>query len=221
MLISCIIPTGDRPTYLKQAVECFFAQTWQEKELIILDDGATPTPRVDHPQIRYLYLPRSTPRISTGTKRNTGNCFANGELIAHFDDDDWSAPGRLEHEVRLMERTQMPVVGYHDCDFYCEADGNAYRYMFRGILPYAVGTTLLYRKDYWKTHQFQDRAVGEDTMFVFRANAERQIASVPNQGRVCARNIRENTAKADFTVQEFTKIPFMELPAGFRAILQY
>ncbi len=44
------------------------------------------------PGVRYLQLPQ---RASIGAKRNLACAEARGELIAHWDDDDWYAPARL------------------------------------------------------------------------------------------------------------------------------
>ena len=103
-LVSCIMPTtGDRRRFLPQAIKCFQRQTYPNLELVILCDGEDDLsdliPR-DDKRIRYFYLGRDHRTI--GTKRNVACERAKGDLIAHFDDDDWSHPDRLSFQVGAL-----------------------------------------------------------------------------------------------------------------------
>ena len=40
MLVSAIMPTADRDAYAPLALDCFLRQTWTERELVVIDDGA-------------------------------------------------------------------------------------------------------------------------------------------------------------------------------------
>src|SRR5947208_4146282 len=94
-LISCIMPTGGRAAFARQAVQYFLRQTWPNKELVIVDDGDEDLGRelpVDR-RIRYIQMPR---KLSIGEKRNLAIEASQGTLLAHWDDDDWYAPHRLE-----------------------------------------------------------------------------------------------------------------------------
>ena len=72
----------------------FERQQYPNRELIIIDDGddkvADLVPAGD-PRIRYIALPG---QVSIGAKRNSACQLARGDIIAHWDDDDHSAPGR-------------------------------------------------------------------------------------------------------------------------------
>src|ERR1700730_5261279 len=87
-LVSCIMPTYNRRPIIPHAIDYFLRQTYAHRELIILDDGTdaiedlVPSDR----RIRYERLPK---KITFGAKLNLGCELAKGELIAHFDDDDW------------------------------------------------------------------------------------------------------------------------------------
>jgi glycosyltransferase involved in cell wall biosynthesis len=86
-LVSCIMPTRNRPQFARQAVAYFLRQDYQQRELIVLDDGDDPVsdllPRDEN--IRYVRLRERSP---LGTKRNIACELSRGELIAHWDDDD-------------------------------------------------------------------------------------------------------------------------------------
>src|SRR4051794_21540808 len=97
-LVSCIMPTVDRRRFVPQAIRCFLAQDYSHKELVILDDGTDSVADLvpQHPEIRYL---RKTIRQRIGPKRNQACDAARGEIIVHWDDDDWSAPWRLSYQL--------------------------------------------------------------------------------------------------------------------------
>src|SRR2546421_11736388 len=93
MLISCIMPTYNRREFIPQALKYFERQDYPYKELIIVDDGTDtiidllPT----HLQITYIML---SERCTLGMKCNIACSLAKGEVICHFDDDDYFAPHR-------------------------------------------------------------------------------------------------------------------------------
>src|SRR5258708_38752741 len=90
-LASCIMPTAHRRRFVPGAIARFLAQDWPARELIILDDGddAVGDLAPEHPAIRYIRAPRHT---SLGAKRNAACAAARGDIILHWDDDDWYAP---------------------------------------------------------------------------------------------------------------------------------
>lgn len=220
MKVSCVCPSGDRPTYLQQAVDCFLSQTYENSELLIIDDGMVPMPKVMHPRIRHLYLPRANPRLITGMKRNVMNALAQGEIIIHWDDDDYSCPTRVVEQVAFLESSGAEVVGYPDCYFFRETDRRVWNYRFLGgSMPYAVGTTLCYWRRWWADHHFQSKPIGEDTLFAYEATNANKLACCPNNGRVVARNLSTGVAKVNFANEEFVPATWEELPEGFRKMV--
>ncbi len=99
-LISIYLPTRDRVEKLERALKSVLAQTYQNYEILICDDGSTDetSERVaklvrDSERIRYLRNP--TPRGACAA-RNLGIFAARGEFITGLDDDDEFTPDRLE-----------------------------------------------------------------------------------------------------------------------------
>ncbi len=220
MRVSCVCPTGDRPTYLQQAIDCFLSQSYTDSELFILDDGLVPAHVPAHPRIRLRYLPRATPRLLTGMKRNVLNALAQGEIIIHFDDDDYSCPTRVAEQVAFLELSGKEVVGYPDCFFFREMDRRVWHYHFLGgSMPYAVGTTLCYWRRYWASNHFESKPIGEDTLFAYGATNANKLACCPNNGRVVARNLATGVAKVNFSNEEFVPATWEELPEGFRLMV--
>src|SRR4051812_20555321 len=93
-LVSCLMPTRGRRPFVGLAVACFLGQDYGRRELVVVDDGPEPIGDLLPPdsRIRYERVPRAT---SLGAKRNLACELAHGDVLVHWDDDDWSAPWRL------------------------------------------------------------------------------------------------------------------------------
>lgn len=172
MKISCIMLTRHRPRLAQRAVVGFLTQTWHEAggkaELIVLDDGDSPFPHViQDPRIRYFRVQH--PGANTvGTLRNMAIDVAEGELIAHWDDDDYSHPERLVSQHEQMGIEGVSVVGYRDLLFLDSRAKTPQLWLYASPRsnPYAVGTSLFYERAFWQTHKFQDLDVAEDGRFI-------------------------------------------------------
>ena len=84
MLISCIIPTRNRPDFVVEAVRSVLAQSHRHLELIIVNDGSTPVPAFDDVRVRII----DAGQRGAVPARNLGLATAQGEAIAWLDDDD-------------------------------------------------------------------------------------------------------------------------------------
>jgi glycosyltransferase involved in cell wall biosynthesis len=174
-LVSCIMPTRNRRHLVGQALAYFLRQDYPRKELIVVDDGddcIVDILPVD-PRVRYIRLAGKTP---LGTARNLACQASRGDLIAHWDDDDWMAPDRLSVQVAALLAADASVTGLRDVLYYRLQAGEAW--LYRGVSAWPVGATLLYRRSVWQAHRFDDVAVGEDTAFLARLAAERVHASM-------------------------------------------
>src|SRR5436853_5015409 len=99
--VSCIMPTFNRRRFVPRAIYYFLSQDYPEKELLILDDGVESAADLipDDPCVRYVRLEG---REVLGRKRNLACEEARGDIIAHWDDDDWMARSRLRSEERRV-----------------------------------------------------------------------------------------------------------------------
>ena len=168
-LVTCIMPTCNRRQFIPGAVERFLSQDYACRELLVVDDGedaiADLLPADE--RIRYLRLPR---RLTVGAKRNVACQSARGELIAHWDDDDWYAGDRLSRQVRALHDSGADVCGTSWLYYYDPAALAAYEYGYaQPAHAWLAGNTLLYRKEFWRRHPFAEVQVGEDTRFVAAA----------------------------------------------------
>lgn len=85
------------------AIECFRAQTYENRELVIVcDDPAAPLASyvagLDDPKIRYV----ETAHARLGDLRNVSVAEARGELVCQWDDDDLYHSKRLEYQAETL-----------------------------------------------------------------------------------------------------------------------
>jgi glycosyltransferase involved in cell wall biosynthesis len=115
--ISCIIPTFNRASLLKEAIESTIHQTFENWELIVVDDGSSDnTEKIvnefilqDH---RIIYYKND--KKGQASARNYGLFRSNGQYIAFLDDDDISLPNRFESQLGAAYRSgsRFIVSGY-------------------------------------------------------------------------------------------------------------
>ena len=220
-LVSCVCVTADRRDFVRAALKCFVAQDWPHKELVVIDDGADPVGDLCRsvPGCRYIHLAGAQlpigARQKIGVKRNLGAEAAAGEIICHWDDDDWSAPGRIRDQVERLMASGKSVTGYHSMLFWDGAE--VFRY--KGPDDYSVGSALCYGKEFWQKHQFvaEDHRRWEDNVFVQDARNENQIISVDAGTMMVARIHAGNTApkKPRENPRQWGLVSIDQLPEAF------
>ncbi|UNW09141.1 MULTISPECIES: glycosyltransferase [Acinetobacter] len=102
-LITIYIPTFNRLSLLKRAIESILAQTYQNFEVIIIDDNSTDG---THNYLKKISLDDSRIRYFL-KEENSGACIsrnmaiesAKGKYITGLDDDDYFLPNRLEEFI--------------------------------------------------------------------------------------------------------------------------
>ncbi len=112
--VSVVIPTYGREQYLDETLGCVFAQTFQDFEVIVVNDGSPDRtadrlrPWVDNGKIRYIEQPNQGQAVA----RNTGIGLARGEFLALLDDDDLWPPDKLAWQVDLLAAQPAAVACY-------------------------------------------------------------------------------------------------------------
>ncbi len=102
--VSIVITTRNRPNLLQESVASCLNQTFQDFEILVVDDGSDDElkPMLDDfgdDRIRLLRLDKNR---GVGFARNYANRVARGEFIAIHDDDDLMLPQRLEHQLSAV-----------------------------------------------------------------------------------------------------------------------
>ncbi|MCM8626091.1 glycosyltransferase family 9 protein [Accumulibacter sp.] len=165
------MPTCKRQRWLPAAVANFLAQDFADAELLIVSEDGFPDSLVAAlagGRVRHAACP---PGLSLGAKRNLAGELAHGEILAHWDDDDWYAPDRLSRQYAALHGDPGKALCGSGRVYFRELDGDrAWEYRYQGSRrPWLCGATLMYRRAFWLAHRFPDQAIGEDNAFVWSA----------------------------------------------------
>ena len=180
--VSVIIPTYNRAALLPRAIDSILNQTFQNFEIVIIDDASTDNTA----QILKEYKKKSNKiKVITHEKnqgvaqaRNTGNQHARGKYIALLDSDDYALPNFLETAVSFMEENPSVTIGFTVKHTYLESrknkDGSykiipwhhpVYNFIDNNLLG-NVGN--IFRRDFIQKHQIKYNSkftCGEDYHF--------------------------------------------------------
>lgn len=199
-LVSCVMPTYNRRNFIPHAVRYFLRQDYQNKELIIIDDGDDSVKDLipEIPQIRYIRLDQ---KISLGAKLNLGCSYAQGEIMANWDDDDWYAAGRLTYQVNSLNE-QVDVCGINRLLYFNMCEQTAHQYIYPpNERTWMLGSSLCYTKSLWFKNQFADINVGMDALFVW-ATEENRISVLPDH-KIAVHMIHEHNVSPKKTTGEW------------------
>ncbi|GGY28056.1 glycosyltransferase [Paludibacterium paludis] len=138
-LFSVIVTTYNRPRLLVDALTSILAQTLQDWEIILVNDGGDLVePALDwiRRDSRITYLRQ--PNRGVSAARNNALRLARGRYIAYLDDDDIMLPNHLTLLARGLERYPDRVV-YTDSEMVLEEIGSGIRKELGRLKPYAHG----------------------------------------------------------------------------------
>lgn len=221
-LVSAIMPTRGRRLWAHQALRCFLAQTYPHKQLVILDepnDSSFHMPVDDIEDVMYF---RNVGQDSIPEKRNLCAELATGDIIMHFDSDDWSDPNRMAEQVKRLEESGLSMTAYHSMLFYVEQTGQAYKYV--NDRSYAIGTSFCYLKSFWTRFPFRPDPnslphCGEDTLLASAARNTGELISVDAGQLMVARIHDDSTSPHDLSGAQtsYRPVPIEAIPRGFFA----
>src|SRR2546428_1442849 len=190
--VSVVIPVYNGEQYLADAIQSVRDQTYQNFEVIVVDDGSTDgsaevAKRFGEP-IRYVHQANG----GVCKARNTGLAAARGGYLAFLDQDDLWLPDKLATQVVYLD--SHPEVGAVYCQ--CEVKGNGWlrsglyyaepvKDNVVGIMrgPYLLMSTTMFRSEVLqKIGGFDEAFIGagdEDGDLTLRVNEVAQIAYIP------------------------------------------
>ena len=188
--VSIIIPVYNIKTLLPRCVASLQAQTWQDFEVWLVDDGSTDGSgllcdelAVKDARIHVLHKENG----GQGLARDLGLDHAQGEYICYVDSDDEVLPNLLEDALRAAREADADIVCYGYYKQPLDGEGNAlqrsgprlpalsgvYTYEefwknFRKAKYESMPVVRLYRRDYLQKYsiRFTSLRVGEDAHFL-------------------------------------------------------
>jgi len=189
--VSVIIPTHNREKLLSKAVGSVIEQTFQDFEVIIVDDGSTDNTRKVISEFsakdeRILYIYQQNQGVASA--RNKGISIARGAYIAFLDSDDRMLPNRLEEQVKLLDINKNIGLVYGSMlikeneESELKTFGIVFpeiipcREMFLNLLKYHIFFTIctvMMRKDIFEKYNFNPlMKIGEDFLFFLQVSRD-------------------------------------------------
>jgi len=116
VLVSVIIPTFNRYTFVLRAVHSVLQQTHKEVEILVIDDASTdedykflPDVLKPYSNVQVIRCPVNLRTVfqtkhAQGETRNVGLKVAKGEYVAFLDDDDFWLPTKLQTQLQQMNK---------------------------------------------------------------------------------------------------------------------
>jgi glycosyltransferase involved in cell wall biosynthesis len=192
--VSVIIPTYNRANIISRAIRSVLAQTYENFEIIIIDDGSTDNTEeviqsFSERRIRYL---RHKVNRGRGTVRNKALTEARGEYIAFLDDDDEWLPTKLERQLQVFKTSDienlglvlcgMTVIGSNFIREWCPPQrGWMYEY-FLSMISLGISWLpcwLVKKNLVTEVGPFDNLSSGQDIDWLLRASKLSQIDFIP------------------------------------------
>lgn len=219
--ITVIMAVYNNATYLKHAIDSILQQTFQDLELLVVDDGSTDgsgdiIKRYSDPRIRLLENPVNKGVIYS---RNRALKQAKGKFIAILDSDDMAVKDRLDCQYEhLMKNRLLAMTGGHAevIDLKGFPTGELFRMpispddvsvemLFRNVF---VNSSVMVRKEVMEqVGGYREIGLSEDYDLAFRINERCQVDNLDKilvQYRVHADNI--SAKKTDLMLRGEEKV---------------
>ena len=143
-LVSIIVPVYNTERFIRETMDCVLAQTWQEWELLLVEDGSTDGTvalierYIEETGEHRIRLIRQPENMGAARARNRGLKEARGRYIAYLDADDLWVPEKLELQLKFMAEKEaaFSFTGYEFADEHGKGTGKVVR----------VPETLCYRQ---------------------------------------------------------------------------
>lgn len=113
--VSIVLPVYNRADSIAASIDSVLRQTWQDFELLVVDDGSTDTTRdvisgIKDARIKLLSTPRN---MGPSGARNIGIAQARGEWIAFQDSDDEWLPEKLDRQMERLAACDEKTVAVY------------------------------------------------------------------------------------------------------------
>lgn len=99
--VSALMITGKNPErypLARVSLDCFFDQTWPNKEMVIINHGTEKVCSVSDPRVKEVFVEKG-PGITLGDMRNWSIENSTGDWCMTWDDDDWHHPTRMQNQM--------------------------------------------------------------------------------------------------------------------------
>lgn len=142
--VSVVIPAYNIAPFVKETLDSVFAQTFQNFEVILVNDGSKDTKELEAALAPYfdriVYAKQAN--LGASQARNSAICLTRGEFLAFLDGDDIWLPEFLASQIEHLENNNLEMV-YCDAELFGESLFEGENYMKTSPSNGAVTTTSL------------------------------------------------------------------------------
>lgn len=191
-MVTCVMLTRNREQMAIRAVECFRRQTWKRRRLLVLDDSeafsmdlmrtlASLPQQMTYERVRDRGM--GVGKLRQKAVRDAeliwpmprAGMHCEPDVFCHWDDDDVSAPLRIEHQMEMLSQIcdggiplNEGVAAYDRMLFWDQPNREAWEY--RGG---PLGTSLMYPRTMALSHPFPETDTGEDRLWLSQLRLKR------------------------------------------------
>ncbi|CAK9100872.1 unnamed protein product [Durusdinium trenchii] len=208
--VSVLTPTtAARAAFHAQLWQCFSAQTWPNKELVVVEtyDSTVEQPSSffqDLKDDRLVHVALAHD-LNVGLKRNISVLMASGEYCVNFDDDDFYADGYVERmvgELQLRGLGALKLSAWHNyfestgrCGYSTphtwkedeERDNNVFGY----------GFSYVYRRELALAYPYPHLDFGEDAPFMLKLRDGCRVGLMEDLEGVCLHLVHRHSSTMD------------------------
>lgn len=222
MKISIITPTFNRELFHSKIYHCVTNQHYANYEWLVLDDSTNPSiffNRINHPKIKYYHI---SDRMSIGNKRNWLIERSTGDIIIHFDDDDYYSPEYIDTIVNKFINEDLDFINLrgwflHDkrSDFFGYwnlNDKKEHHFKLTSgnetVIDSAEdgfennelgwGFGFAYRRSVWEKIKFEDINWKEDAKFSLEAHKQFNCSYIIDEQGICLHVVHDNNTSVSF-----------------------
>jgi len=165
--VSVIVPNYNHAAYLAQRIDSILHQSFQDFELIILDDNSTDNSKKviesfrEHPKVSHIVY-NTENSGSTFKQWEKGIRIAVGELIWIAESDDWCEKNLLEELVNGIDSDKNCVISY--CQSYCIYNINEIKWISQH--PYL--SEIIEGHEYIKKYMLMNNSIFNASMVLWK-----------------------------------------------------
>lgn len=222
-MISIIIPVYNAENFLKRCIESVERQTFENWELILVDDGSTDFSKVicdkyaqNNQRIKVIHKQNG----GVSSARNVGMNHALGEYVMFLDSDDWIEPELCQELIDGTSGSDFVIGGYkaiykkNQIEYVVKARKNQFPEEFSNTFNQLYKNHLmntpwakLYKRDLIRDQKFdEDIRLGEDFLFNLNYLPKCSYISIVSTTGYNYNVTNEDSATKKFKAEDFSQI---------------
>lgn len=177
-LVSCVCITRGFPEHVEATIRCFEQQTYPDKELVVVHDGASEEAvgMFEKAGARVFAMPG----VPLGVLRNKSVEESRGKYVCNWDDDDLSVPDRIEFQLAALQAKKANACVLRRYVLWDERNGQFYQ-----SFPRAAGweSSLVAERAAVLRLRYPPVKLGEDRQMMARMATAYRVLVIDEPGK--------------------------------------